>query len=225
MRGGEEPTEGGDADFARADEDDADQREAVGVERFRGRLRLAIDIAKNVHEDANGSLGGIDIFDEIGSVEFEDGFGFFVVGFEAMADGFLVGVVEAVFFEGALFEAGDEGIAIGAGEVEDALDINEFAHNFRLIDASGDAIEDEGIDIGSEAMGADHIADASHPEFHGDFVGDEFPFTGVSEEGLADGGTGIEGAKDIAASAVEEAGDGAEDFALGSFTASWGAED
>ena len=225
MRGGEEPTEGGDADFARADEDDADQREVVGVERFRGRLRLVIDIAKNVHEDANGSLGGIDIFDEIGPIEFEDGFGFFVVGFEAMADGFFVGVVEAVFFEGALFEAGDEGIAIGAGEVEDALDINEFAHNFRLIDASGDAIEDEGIDIGFEAMGADHIADASHPEFHGDFVGDEFPFTGVSEEGLADGGTGIEGAKDIAASAVEEAGDGAEDFALGSFTASWGAED
>jgi len=36
MRGGEEPTEGGDADFARADEDDADQGEAFGVERFRG---------------------------------------------------------------------------------------------------------------------------------------------------------------------------------------------
>jgi len=94
--------EGGEADFAGADEDDSDQRGA-GVERFRGRLRLAIDIAKNVHEDANGRLGGIDIFDEIWSIEFEDGFGFFVVGFQAMANGFFVGIVEAVFFEGAFF--------------------------------------------------------------------------------------------------------------------------
>ena len=74
-------------------------------------------------------------------------------------------------------------------------------------------------------MRADVIGDAGFPELDGEIVGDEFAAAGVLDEGLAEWGPRVEGAEDIPASAVKEAGDRTEDLALSSFPAAWGAED
>ncbi len=62
------------------------------------------------------------------------------------------------------------------------------------------------------------------PELDGGLVGHEFASAGILQKNLANGAVGLEAAKDIPAGAVEEVGDGAQDFALSAFSGSGSAE-
>lgn len=228
LGGVEEPVEGGEADVAGADEEDAHGRGEAGSD-FHGFDGLPFgegdDFAEDVMEDAGGGLAGVDFGDEGGGVVLEDGFGLGLVGGEAFLDDGVAGVVEAVVFEGAFAEAAGEFGAVGAGEVEDLEDLDVLLHVAGLLDVAGDAIEDEEVDLGFELVGFDTVFDVGLPELDGEVIGYELAAAGVFDEFLAEGGAGVEGAEDIAAGEVVEAGDAAEDDALGAFAAAGGAED
>jgi hypothetical protein len=58
----------------------------------------------------------------------------------------------------------------------------------------------------------------------GGLVRNEFAAAGVLEEDFAERAVGFEAAKDVAAGAVEEVGDGAQDFTLGAFAGAGSSE-
>lgn len=183
------------------------------------------DAAEDGVEDDGGVLGGVDVGDPFAGVEVEHGFAFFLVGADAAFDGFVAGVVEAVFLEGALADAAVEFLTVRAGEVEDVEDVDERFHEAGLFDVAGNAIEHEEIDIGLDEVHFGAGVDICLPELDGEFVGDEFAAAGVFDEFLAEWGTGIEGAEDFTADEMDEAGDAAEDGSLGAFAAAGGSED
>jgi len=172
---------------------------------------------KNIAQDLVGPLVGIDVGDDFGAVEIEDGFGFFRVDFQAAFDDFVIDVVEAIFLQRAAFQAVVDFGFVGAGEMEDAADIQFRFEHFGLVEIARDAVEDEKIDLGFEPASPFHAFDLRGPEPDGDIVGDKLAFAGIAEEGLAEIGTNVDGAENIAAGAVIEAGNGAENFALGAF--------
>jgi hypothetical protein len=230
MLGGvEQPAEGGQADVAGADEEDAH-----GGERGRGGLDFhgldglplgeGHDFGEDVEQDFGGGLGGVDLGDAV-AIKIEHGFGLGLVGGEAALDDGVAGVVEAVVFEGALAEAAGEFGAVWAGEVEELEDVDVVGHVFGLLAIAGDAVEHEEIDLGFEDVGFNAVFDVGLPELDGEVVWHELAAAGVFDELLAEGCAGVEGAKDIAAGEVMEAGDVAEDLTLGAFAAAGGAED
>ena len=182
------------------------------------------DAAEDGVEDDGWVLGGVDVCDAFARVEVEHGFGFGFVGADAAFDGFVAGVVEAVFLEGAFTDSAVEFLAVWAGEVEDVEDVDEGGHEAGLFDVSGDAVEDEEVDVWLEAVAFGAGVDVGFPELDGEFVGDEFAAHGEFDEFLSEGGTCVEGAEDLAADEVDEAWDAAEDGTLGAFAAAWGTE-
>jgi len=93
------------------------------------------------------------------------------------------------------------------------------------VDVPGDAVEYEEVDVGLEEVGLDLGVDLCFPEPDGQFVGDEFSLAGVVDELLADLRAGVQGAEGVPAGEMEEAGDAAEGFPLGAFTAAGGTEE
>jgi hypothetical protein len=180
---------------------------------------------EDIGEDADGGLGGVDGFDEVRRVELEglEGFGF--VSLEAALDDLDIGVVEAIFFEGAALHTLDEFGGVVAGEVKDDEDVEGGGEDFGLRAVTGESIEDEEMAVGVKGAGLGFGEEIIAPEADGEFVGDEFTFAGVFEEGVTEFGFGAESAEDVAAGAVVIARDGAEDFALGTFAGARGAEE
>jgi hypothetical protein len=143
------------------------------------------DAAEDGVEDDGGVLGGVDVGDPFTRVEVEHGFAFFLVGADAAFDGFVAGVIEAVFLEGALADAAVEFLTVRAGKVEDVEHVDEGFHEAGLFDVAGDAIEHEKVDIGLEEVHFGTGVDIGLPELDGEFVGDEFASAGVFDEFLA----------------------------------------
>lgn len=182
------------------------------------------DFGEDVEEDFGGGLGGVDLGDAV-AVVVEHGFGLGLVGGESALDNGFAGVVEAVVFEGALAQAAGELGAVGAGKVKELEHIDVVGHVFGLFAIAGDAVEHEEIDLGFEDVGFDAVFDVGLPELDGEVIGHEFAAAGVLDEFLAQGSAGVEGAKDISAGEVMEAGYVPEDLALGAFAAAGGTKD
>ena len=182
------------------------------------------DVPENFVEDFLGRLFGIDDVDEFAAVEFEDGGGLAFVGFKPLADDGELGVVEAIFAKGAALEALNHLVDVIAAEVEDGEDIEAVLENAGLVEVAGDAVEDEDVAIGMELAGAGGVIDGLAPEGDGGFIRDEQAAAGVFDELAAEGIFDAEVAEDIAAGAVEETGDGAQDPALGAFAGAGSAE-
>ena len=170
-------------------------------------------------ENDSGVPGGVDVGDFFRSVEFEHGLALVFVGLNAAFDGFVFGIVPAVFLERAFAQAAVEFLTIGATEVEDVDDVDVLLHDLGLLDIARDAVEDEEVDVGLEEVALGFTVDVGFPELDGEFVGDEFAAAGVVHELLAKDCAGIEGTKDFAAGTMNEARDAPEDGALGAFAA------
>src|SRR5688572_20882908 len=82
------------------------QRALLG--KFLGVMAVGHDVRKNGAQHDYRRLGRIDGDGEILTVVIEERFGFALIGLEAMANDFLIGIVEAVVLDGALFQAGDK---------------------------------------------------------------------------------------------------------------------
>jgi hypothetical protein len=180
---------------------------------------------EDVAEDTNGRLGGVDGMDDGLGIELEDVAGFAFVGLEPALDDLDVGVVEPVFLEGATLDAGDEFTVVRAAQVQDHEDIEGFGKDLGLLPVARDAVQDEEILIGLELAGLGVGADVVVPELDGKLVGDELSLAGVLEEGASEFGFRAEAAEDITAGTVIVTGDGAEDFALGTFAGARSAEE
>ena len=145
---------------------------------------------------------------------------FFFISVEPSLDHLLIGVIEPVIFQGALFQAYEKRFAIRAGEMEDFLDVDHVLHDFRLTDISGNAVKHESIDIGLEFVSLDRGVDGFFPKLDRDLVGHELAFAGVFEKGHAYFCPRIDGTENIATGAVKKTRDTAEGFALCAFAAS-----
>ncbi|MDB6067141.1 MAG: hypothetical protein JWR26_3349 [Pedosphaera sp.] len=141
-----------------------------------------------------------------------------------MANDLKVGVVETVFAESAALEAFDELVHVCAAEIEYGADVEGIMEHFGLVDVTGDAVEDKGVLVRIEAAAALAVFDELAPKVHGGFVGDEFATAGVFDENAAERAVGGEVAKDVAAGAMEEVGNGAKNLALGSLARAGGAK-
>jgi hypothetical protein len=183
-----------------------------------------LDIVEDIAKDLVGPLVGVDVGDELGAVEIEDGLGFFLVNLQAALDDLFVDVVEPVVFEGTAFQAVVDLGSVGTGEMEDAVHFELGTEDFGLVAIAGYAVEHKEIDVGLEAAGSDHGVDLRRPEADADVVGHELAFARIMEKGLAKVGAHIDRTKDVAAGAMIKAGDGAKNFALGSFAGSRGTE-
>jgi hypothetical protein len=109
--------------------------------------------------------------------------------------------------------------------MENAAHVELGTEDLGLVAIAGDAVEHEEIDVGLESTGVDHRVDLRRPEADADVVWDELALARIMKEGFAEVGTHIDRAKDIAAGAMIKAGDGAENFALGSFAGSRSTEE
>ena len=81
------------------------------------------------------------------------------ISVEPSLDHLLIGVIEPVIFQGALFQALEQRFAIRAGEVEDFSNVDHVLHDFRLTDISRNAVKHESIDIGFEFVSLDRGVD------------------------------------------------------------------
>ncbi len=155
----------------------------------------------------------------------QDRTGLAFVDFEPAANNFIAGVVETIFAQGAAAKALYHFIQIRADEVNDFHDVDGVVEELGLLDVSGDAVEDDKFTVGMELVDHLHALDVLLPEFDGDFVGDELSLAGVFPEYSAHFALEIERPEDVTGGAVIEAGDGTDDFALGSFSAAGGSEE
>ena len=151
--------------------------------------------------------------------------GFGIVGCQAVADDLLVGIVETIVTQSPLLEPCHELVAIRAGEVEDTPHVDVALHEFRLGHVPGNPVEDEEIAVGLELPGLDGPVDRLVPEFHGHLVGNEKPLAGVLQKLGTERAGGVKRPEDITAGAMVEAGDLAENLALGPLSTSGGPED
>ena len=180
-----------------------------------GLVTIVLDIVEDVAEDLVGPLVSVDIRGEFGAVKLENGLGFLLVDAEALLDDFLVDIVEALFLEGPALEAVVDFALVLTLEVKDAADIDRGGEDFGLVGITGDAVEHEELDVGLETSRLNHGIDLRRPEVDGQVIGNELPLAAILEKSLAELGTDVDCPKDVAAGAVKETGDGAEDFALG----------
>lgn len=172
-------------------------------------------------EGDRGMLRGIDVGDFFRRIVLEHGLALVFVSPDAPFDGFVPGIVPAVVFECPFTEASFEFLAVRAGEMEDMEDINIALHDLGLLHVPGDPVEDEEVDIRLEEVAFGTAVDICLPELDGEFIGDEFAPAGVMDKLLAERGAGIEGPEDIAAGAVHEARNAAQDGTLSAFAAAW----
>jgi hypothetical protein len=189
-----------------------------------GKLRLALsaadDFAEDLVQNHDRSLSRIDVDDEVGAIVLEQRLGFVLVGDETLADDLLVGVIEAIVLDGAALEALHELVTIGAAQMENLPHVDEWLEELCLGDIARNAVEYEKIDVRAELMSFHAVLNAYAPKLDCDFVRDELAFTGVLDESLAEGGAGIDGAKDITAGAVKKAWNRTERDTLSSLAAS-----
>src|SRR5580704_4607888 len=176
-----------------------------------------VDVAKDGRQHLGRRLGGINLVNQLAAIEIQDRVGFALIGFEAMLDDIQVGVVEAVFAQGAALEAVHEFFEIWAAKVKNAAHVQRVLEHLSLADVAGDAVQDESVRGGLETAGALDVYDELTPEINRGLVRDEFAAAGIFEEDVADIAIGGEVAENVAASAMEKVGNAAEDFALGPF--------
>jgi hypothetical protein len=182
------------------------------------RLRpVMFDMVEDIAQDLVGPLIGIDVRGELGSVKLKDGHGLFHVNFLAALNHFDINIIEPVLLEGATLEAVVDLGFVRALQMEDAADVEFIAEDLRLVDVAGNAIENEEIDVGFEASGLHHAIDLIGPKADRNIVRNQLAFARILQKSLAEIGADIDGAKNIAAGAMKKAGDGAENFTLGSF--------
>src|ERR1035437_5785863 len=85
-----------------------------------------------------------------------------------------------------------------------------------------DAIQDQDGGSGVKGPRMNELIDVLPPETHRKIVGDQLPLARVLEEDLPNLAAEINRPKDVAASKVVEAGQDAEQFALGALAAAGG---
>jgi hypothetical protein len=182
-------------------------------------------LAEDVQEHFCRGLAGVDLAEEFGAVEVEDGLAFAFIDLEAVPDDFEVGVIEPVLFEGTPLETGHQLLHIGWSEVEDCFNFESVFEHFGLMNIPGDTVKNERVFVGVEATSFGHAFDEVAPKRDGWFVRNEVSATGVFEKDFADRRVCFEAAEDVTAGAMEEVGNGAEDFSLGALAGARGSEE
>jgi len=182
------------------------------------RLRpVVFDMVEDIAQDLIGPLISIDVGDQLLAVEVEDGRGFFHVNFLATFDHFDVDIVETILFQRPALQAVVNLVFVRAFEMENTADVEAVAEDLGLVDIAGNAIEDEEVDVGLETASLDHAVNLVGPEADRNIVGDQLAFTGILQKGFAEIGANINSPKNIATGAMKKAGNGTENFTLGSF--------
>ena len=134
------------------------------------------------------------------------------------------GVIQTIILQRAFLETGDEHGTIWAGQMKDAADINNVLHDLGLFDVPGNAVQHETINVRFKNMSLHAGLNPNSPELHRDLIRHQLTSAGIIQEGFADRGTGINRAKYIATSAMEKAGNVAENFTLSAFAAAGSSE-
>ena len=111
-----------------------------------------------------------------------------------------------------------------AAQIEDADDVERIFQDLRLRHIAGNAVEHQRVLFGMKATGFGAAIDEIAPEFNRRFVGHQLPAAGILDEDLANLAIGLKAAENIAASAMKEIGNRAEDFALGALARARSAE-
>ena len=86
--------------------------------------------------------------------------------------------------------------------MEHFLHVDHLIHDFGLTDVPGNSVEHERVDVRLELVRLHRRVDRLSPKLHCDFVRNELAFARVFQEGFADFRARVDGAKDVAASAM-----------------------
>src|SRR6266702_1869252 len=188
-------------------------------------MRLNLNqVTQNIKQHFGRGLVRIYAVQQLAAVKIEHRFAFAFVSFLPIADDIHVRIVEAVLFEGAALEAFDQFVHVSAAQIENADDLERVFQHLRLSHIPRNTVEHERVLIRMEAASLGAGLDELPPEWGGGLVRHQFTSAGILQKNLANGAVGLEAAKDLAAGAMEEVGDGAQDFALGPFSGSGSAE-
>ncbi len=131
------------------------------------------DLVEDVHQDLAGQADGVDVGDERVVIEIKYGTGFFVVHIDAAANDRFVGIVGAARVNRPLLNPGDQSIGIRAGEVYDPQYVDVLVDHARLPGASGDAVENEQVGVGSVTVRIDEALNVLPPQADRQVVWDE----------------------------------------------------
>ena len=107
---------------------------------------------------------------------------FVFVGIEPPLNDLLVGVVEPVVFERALFQSRKKRLAVRAGEVENFFHVDHLLHDLGLGDISRNPVEHERVDVRLEFVRVDRGVDRFFPKLDRDFIGHELAFARVIQK-------------------------------------------
>jgi hypothetical protein len=136
------------------------------------------------------------------------------VGFEPRADDVDVRIVEAVVLERAALHARDEVFKISAAHVKDGDNVYKFAEHFGLMRVARDAVEHERVAFGMQPSGARQAVREFCQSSMVGSSGTSWPRLEYSTKILPERRFGTQVAEHVAATAMDEAGNRAEDFSM-----------
>lgn len=167
---------------------------------------------------------GIDAVDDFPAIKVQHRLGLAFVGFEPRADDFDVRIVQPVVLERAALHPRNEVFKIGAAHVKDGGDVDKFAEHFCLMDVARDAVEHQRIAARMKPPGRRQAVRELLPQLDGWFIGHELAATGVFDKNSSQRGIGTQVTEHIAATAMNEAGNRAENFSMRAFARAGRAE-
>ncbi len=153
----------------------------------------------------------------LATVKFQDRHRFIFVNFEPFTDDVQVGVVEAVFLDGAALNAVDEAFFVIAFEVENGDDIKNAAQHFRLMNIARNAIQHQRVMLGMKPADLGGVDDVLPPKLDRRRIRHELAATGIFDKNFSERTIRAQIAEHIAARAMEKIWDDAENFALRAF--------
>jgi hypothetical protein len=181
-------------------------------------------VLQNIKEHFSWRLIRINPMNQFLSVVIEDWLAFPLVSCLAVANHVNVGVIEAILLQRPALQPLNQLIYLGAAKVKNRHDIKRFPEDFSLVRIAGNAIQHKRICLGMESPRSRAVVDEIPPKLDRRFVRNQLALARVLQECLADGTIGFQAPKNVAARAMKEIWDGAEDFALGSFAGAGSAE-
>ncbi len=179
---------------------------------------------KDFQESLRRRAVGVDLVDDLFSVEVQHGSGFFFVNFQTFADHIEIGVVQAIVLEGAPLHPGDEIFLFIGRKIKNGDDVERIFQHFRLMQVARNAVEHQRVRIGMKPPHLRGGVNEFAPKFDGGPVGHQRTFAGVFNENFPKFAFRAQVAENVAASAVEKIRDNAEHAAVGALARTGRAE-
>ncbi len=179
-------------------------------------------LLEDTAEHLTGQADGIHVDEQFTCVVIEGGSRFGLVNSEAVPHDRLVCVVGPSLPKAAVEDSSHQRFKVGAGQVQDELDIDIPRDQFALGDVSRDSIQQQDLARRIKSTLRDTGGEFFSPQGDCEVVGNEVSTGGVCSDSTSVTGIGVQAAKDLSAGEMEESGKRTKDNPLCALsTAGW----